>query len=129
MNHPSDKGLKAPIHLIPVEAITGMANAFLMGIEKHGKHKFREGIQYTELIDSIMRHTLAFLNGEDNDKESGMPHTWHIGANFAMLEYQRVHHKELDDRYKNKFQEELKTINNDIAKILKEKNKKELALK
>lgn len=100
MNHPRDGGKKPPIHLIPTEAIIGMANAFLMGIEKHGEHAYRDGIKYTELIDSIMRHTLAFLDGEENDKESGMPHTWHIGANFAMLEYQRVHHKELDNRFK-----------------------------
>ena len=91
---------KAPISLVPVEAITGMAMAFKYGAEKHGKYNFRNNdITYTELIDALLRHTLAFLNGEDNDPESGLPHTYHLGANFAMLEYNRVNFPNKDDRY------------------------------
>ena len=97
----SDSG-KAQIHLIPTEAILGMASALAMGAEKYGEYNFREGLEYTRIINSLMRHTLAFLAGEDNDSESGLPHTYHIGANYAMLEYMRVHHPELDNRYKNK---------------------------
>ncbi len=92
---------KAPIHLIPTEAIIGIAHALGMGAKKYGAYNFRGGIEYTRIIDSLMRHTLAYLAGEDNDPESGLPHTYHIGANFAMLEWMRIHHPELDDRYKS----------------------------
>lgn len=92
---------KAPIHLIPSEAITAMAHGFGFGAAKYGEYNFRYGIEWTELTDSLMRHTLAFLKGEDDDPESGLPHVWHIGNNFAMLEYMRVHHPELDNRFKN----------------------------
>ena len=96
-----DQG-KAPIHLVPTEIVVGIAMAFGMGAEKYGEWNYREGISYTRLIDSLLRHTLAFLNGEDNDPESGYPHTWHIGANIAMLEWMRVNKPELDNRYKGK---------------------------
>ena len=80
-----------------------MGHAFAMGAEKHGPYSFRdEPIEYTELIDSLMRHTLAFLDGEDLDPESGLPHTYHILANAAMLEYTRVNAPEKDDRPKKK---------------------------
>lgn len=92
---------KAPISLIPTEAILAMAEGFAYGAKKYGAHNFREGIEYTRLIDSLMRHTLAFLAGEDIDEESGLPHVSLMGSNFAMLQYQTVHHPELDNRYKS----------------------------
>lgn len=92
---------KPQIHLIPSEAILGIAQALTFGREKHGRYEFRESeLTHTEIIDSLMRHTLAYLGGENNDPETGYSHTWHIGANYAMLEYKRVHQPELDDRYK-----------------------------
>lgn len=66
---------KAQIHLIPTEAILGMASALGMGAKKYGAYNFRSGIEYTRIIDSLMRHTLAYLAGEENDPESGLPHT------------------------------------------------------
>lgn len=92
---------KEPIHLIPVEHILGTARALKMGVKKYGKWNYREGIEYTRLLDSLMRHTLAFLNGEDNDPESGLSHTYHIGANIAMLEWMRANKPNMDDRYKS----------------------------
>jgi hypothetical protein len=96
-----DDSNKVPIHLIPTEAILGMAQALGMGAKKYGAYNFRSGIEYTRIIDSLMRHTLAYLAGEENDQESGLPHTYHMLANAAMLEWMRVHHPELDNRYKN----------------------------
>lgn len=94
-----DEG-KAPIHLIPVEAILGTAHVFGMGAKKYGEYNFRKGIRHTQIINSLLRHTLAYLDGEDNDPESGKSHIYHAMANCAMLIYM-IHNKpELDDRYK-----------------------------
>ncbi len=109
---------KPKIHLIPSEAILGMASAFTHGIEKHGRYEFRDNnLTYTEIIDALMRHTLAFLAGEDIDEESGLPHTYCIGANYAMLEWKRVHQPELDDRYKG---DEISKEHRDAVKIVNE---------
>lgn len=101
-----DKGLKydsdkAPLHLIPAEALIGMAKGFGYGAKKYAAHNFKKGIEYSRLTDSLRRHTLSFLMGEDIDPESGLPHTWHILCNAAMIEYMRVHKPDMDDRYKD----------------------------
>jgi hypothetical protein len=92
---------KPPIHLIPSEAITGIAKALDFGAKKYGEYNFRKGIKHTKIIDSLIRHALAYLAGEDFDPESGLSHIQHLGANYAMLEYIRLHHPDLDDRFKN----------------------------
>ena len=91
---------KAPLHMIPEVAIEGMALAFSYGAKKYDRFNYRNGIHYTRLTDSLGRHSLAFLKGEDMDPESGLPHTYHILANAAMIEYMRVYKPEFDDRYK-----------------------------
>lgn len=91
---------KAPLHMIPEVAIEGMALAFAYGAKKYDRFNYRNGIHYTRLTDSLGRHSLAFLKGEDMDPESGLPHTYHILANAAMIEYMRVYKPEFDDRYK-----------------------------
>ncbi len=95
-----DQG-KAPLHMIPEDAILGMAQAFAYGAQKYDRFNYRNGLSYTRLTDSLGRHTLAFLAGEDLDPESGLPHTYHILANAAMIEYMRVHKPEFDDRWKD----------------------------
>lgn len=94
-----DQG-KAPLHMIPEDAILGMAQAFAYGAQKYGEYNYRNGIHTTRLTDSLGRHTLAYLAGENDDPESGLPHTYHILANAAMLEYMRIHRPEFDNRYK-----------------------------
>lgn len=93
-----DEG-KAPIHLIPEEAIIGMAKAFGYGAKKYDRFNFRKGIDYTRITDSLMRHTLQFLRREDLDQESGLPHLYHAAANIAMLIYMSENRQECDDRY------------------------------
>lgn len=47
----------------------------------------------------MMRHLLAWWDGEENDPESGLPHTYHILMNAAMLvEYEQTLGEEFDDR-------------------------------
>lgn len=91
---------KPKLHMIPEEALLGMAQAFMYGAKKYDRFNYRKGLSYTQLTDSLMRHTLQFLKGEENDAESGLPHTYHILANAAMLEYTRANKPDCDDRYK-----------------------------
>lgn len=90
---------KAPVHLIPSEAIIALARGFEYGANKYGEYNFRDGIHWTEITSSLNRHYLAFMQGIDIDEESGLPHVYLIGANFAMLVYMIEHHPELDNRY------------------------------
>lgn len=93
---------KPPVHLIPSEAIIAMARGFEYGANKYGEYNFREGIKWTEITSSLNRHYLAFMQGIDIDEESGLPHVYLIGANFAMLTYMIEHFPELDNRFGSK---------------------------
>lgn len=93
---------KAPIHLIPVSTIHGMAFAFAFGGKKYGLHNFRNGLAHTRCLDAAMRHILAIVSGEDLDPESGLPHVYHAMCSLAMYDDSRLNHPELDDRYKPK---------------------------
>lgn len=100
MAGPKSKG-KPMMSLVPEEAVAGIAKALEYGIQKHGKNEFRDNkITQTEVIDSLLRHTYAYLSGQDIDEDSGLSHVQCIGANYAMLEFKRVNKPELDDRWK-----------------------------
>jgi hypothetical protein len=40
---------------------------------------------YHTISDSLMRHLLALLDGQDRDPESGLHHIDHIAANVGFL--------------------------------------------
>jgi hypothetical protein len=94
-----DQG-KPSISNIPAEFILGVANVFNFGAQKYGRHNYRQGLAHSRCLDAAARHLLAIMNGEDIDPESGLPHVYHLGCSVAMYDWNRVHHPELDDRYK-----------------------------
>lgn len=94
---------KAPLALIPPEALIAEAYVWGLGAEKYGQWNFRQGMSYTRIISSLLRHATAISMGEDTDPESGQPHAAHIRANAAML-ICFLGRKDLDDRYKKEEQ-------------------------
>ena len=91
---------KAPIHMIPEEAILGTSQVFAFGAKKYKRFNYRKGIEFTRLQDSLMRHMLAFSKGENTDEESGLSHLYHAAANISMLIYMNENKPEMDDRDK-----------------------------
>ena len=101
---------KPRVHLVPEEAIIAMALGFMAGEKKYPKFNYRAGHSWLETSDSLRRHLYKWLQGEDIDQESGVFHLQLVLTNAAMLEYNRVHHPDLDDRYlKGKYNEIQKT--------------------
>ena len=90
---------KPPVHLVPPSAITAMAKVLGYGAEKYAERNWELGANYSVPYSSMMRHLLAWWDGEENDPESGLPHTYHILMNAAMLvEYEQTLGEEFDDR-------------------------------
>lgn len=68
------------------------------GIIKYAIDDWKKGMPTTEVSDSLLRHLTSYLQGEDNDKESGLPHTGHILCNAMFLAFMHKYKPEFDSR-------------------------------
>ena len=90
---------KPPIGLIPRSALLEEARVLDFGAKKYDLHNWRKGMDHSRLTDAALRHILAYIDGEDNDPETGISHLAHARCSLGFLiEYQQ---KKLgkDDRY------------------------------
>lgn len=79
---------KLPVHLVPPALVLEVAPNMRDGAEKYGAYNYRNSkVEAMTYIGAIMRHTAAFLDGEDVDPESksGATHLGAIGACVAIL--------------------------------------------
>lgn len=100
MNGQADKfdNGKPQISLIPFTALIHEARVMEFGAAKYGRDNWREGMDWTRLIDATLRHTLAFNDGETYDPESSILHVAHARCNLAMLTEYIVKELGRDDR-------------------------------
>jgi len=90
---------KLPIHLWPTTATALGCLGLLDGMLKYGRTNWRVvGARYTIYIDALLRHTMALLEGEDDDPDSGLPHLSHILACAAIIADAGAAGKLHDDR-------------------------------
>ena len=83
--------------LVDFNAFAPMVRVLEFGAEKYASHNWKKGLPTTEVCESMLRHTYAYLEGEDIDKESGLSHIGHIQCNAMFLS--RMAYGEHDDRY------------------------------
>jgi len=93
-----DQG-KAPIGLLPAQALEEVAQVLAYGAEKYGTHNWRGGMAHSRLYDAALRHLLAFIDGQDLDDESGKEHLAHAICGLLMLLESRKKGYGKDDRY------------------------------
>jgi hypothetical protein len=92
---------KPQLGLIPRNAMIDLAAALEVGRRKYGAHAWRKNpMEWSRVIDAMLRHAFAFAEGEDLDPQDGQPHLGAIMACAAFLsEYSRTN-PEGDDRHK-----------------------------
>ncbi len=90
--------------LVDFDSLEDMVKVLEFGAVKYGEYNWQKGLKTTDIIESMLRHVFSYLNGEDNDKESGISHIGHIQCNAMFLAYMQKNKPELDSR-------RLKTIN------------------
>ena len=86
--------------LVDYEALESMVKVLEFGADKYDRDNWKIGMPVTSVCDSMLRHIYAFMNGEDNDPESGISHIGHIMCNAMFLSNYMKHRKEFDDRNK-----------------------------
>lgn len=85
--------------LIDPYAIDQLARVLTFGAKKYEAHNWRKGITKTRLIAAALRHTFAYLRGEDCDPETGLSHMAHAMC-CCMFLLGLEHRVDLDDRWK-----------------------------
>lgn len=99
LGNKEDNG-KPMFSCLPPEGMLELGMVEKIGVKKYGRHNYRNGIEVSRLTDAIMRHWIAFVNGEDRDKDDGNHHLAAIAWN-ALVAIQMIKDKpELDDRHK-----------------------------
>jgi len=76
---------KLDISLVPTVAINAIAAAMQYGSDKYGRNNWKQGADWLRYYNAAQRHLMAWLDGNDNDKESNLPHLYHAICNLAFL--------------------------------------------
>lgn len=79
---------KAKLSLVPPAIIYDIAR-----VREYGNNKYPEGgpdnwkqVEPDRYRDALFRHLLEYLHDPKSvDKESGLPHLWHLSCNAAFL--------------------------------------------
>lgn len=80
-----DQG-KTQYHLMPVNALEQVNRVLMHGAKKYGDGNWRS-VQNAEqrYYNAAMRHMQAWLNNEETDPESGLPHLAHAACSLIFL--------------------------------------------
>lgn len=94
---------KPRLSLVPRSLLVAVAKVIWLsskeGGGKYPMHNWRKGLSWRDTADSALRHIYAWLEGEDHDVETGLPHLYHAACNLAFLIEYLETCPELDDRY------------------------------
>lgn len=86
--------------LVHWKSLEPMVLVLTFGTKKYAPYNWTKGLKVSEIIESLLRHVFALLEGEDNDKESKLPHVGHILCNAMFLSFMLMFRKDMDDRFK-----------------------------
>lgn len=75
---------KLRMDLIRPEVMVALASVLQYGAEKYGDSDYLRGSP-RDFSSAMMRHYTSLMMGEIIDPESGMPHSWHVLTNAAIL--------------------------------------------
>lgn len=80
----ADSGKPRPT-LVPVSLILAVTDIREYGCKKYRDPDNWRRVEPQRYRDALYRHWLAYLSGEKNDPESGLPHLHHVACNVAFL--------------------------------------------
>ena len=71
--------------LVPPSLVMAVAQVREYGCQKYGETESWRLVEADRYRNALYRHLLAYLDGEQYDPESMLPHMWHIACNAAFL--------------------------------------------
>lgn len=100
--------------LVDFTSLVPMVRVLEFGAQKYAPNNWKKGLPTVEVCESLLRHVFAYLEGEDNDPESGLPHVGHILCNAMFLSHMSKR-PEMDTRDKEKYGKESTTNGTDTG--------------
>jgi hypothetical protein len=81
-----DQG-KLPLHLLPFDAIRGIAEVLRFGATKYDARNWELGMDWDRPFGALLRHLFDWWEGKDGgrDTETGYSHLWHAGCCLFFL--------------------------------------------
>lgn len=79
-----DEG-KLPWHLVPFDAVEAIGHVIDYGQKKYAPRNWEKGMAWSRVFSALMRHLVAWQNGEAKDPETGYSHLWHAGCCILFL--------------------------------------------
>jgi len=76
---------KPDYHLFDPVALEALSNVFAYGAKKYAPRNWERGMKWTIMFNSLLRHSWAWLRGEEYDPESGCLHMAHVAWNALGL--------------------------------------------
>lgn len=77
---------KPRLDLVPPSLIEAVGIVRTYGVKKYKTDDGWQNVEPNRYIAALMRHLCKFLrNPHGKDKESGLPHLWHMACNIAFL--------------------------------------------
>ena len=90
---------KVPLHVVSSPVMMEVGLAMLEGDRKYGGHNYRvAGVRASVYYDALMRHMMAFWEGEDTDSESGLSHVTKALSTLFVLRDAMLNDMWTDDR-------------------------------
>lgn len=80
---------KPMITLIEPQFIKGIAEILTFGANKYEKGNWQKCDDVSRYEDALLRHMYAYLDGEENDPETGKSHLYHVGCCLMFVDYFR----------------------------------------
>lgn len=98
---------KPDFSLLSPIALARLSQVLSVGAKKYAAHNWRNGMNESRLLAAALRHIFAYLNGDDYDQETGLPHTAHAMCCLMFL----IELHEASDKHDNRYKQNELVIN------------------
>lgn len=89
------------LHWLDPQALLSLSEVAAHGADKYGDgYNYRLGYDWSLSYDAGQRHLMKFWDGEDVDKDSGLPHLAHAAWHCLTLLSDYLRRAGTDDRFK-----------------------------
>lgn len=89
---------KSGVDQLPPDILLELGEIYAYGEKKYARNNWLNGNDWHEFIGSALRHIYRWMDGEDIDPESNLPHLAHAAWNIMTLRYYQRHDLGNDDR-------------------------------